>query len=101
LVAWTLIVVDATIDYHGWQQITIVDPAHRGHRLGISSKLENLAYARGAGVAAGQGTGRAVGGEPSRSIFGLMAIESTIHNPWPALPVAEWQDTRDRLQLYT
>ncbi len=46
LVAWTLLVVDPTIDHHGWQQITIVDPAHRGHRLGIIAKLENLAYAR-------------------------------------------------------
>jgi RimJ/RimL family protein N-acetyltransferase len=41
-----LLVVDPTIDHHGWQQITIVDPAHRGHRLGIIAKLENLAYAR-------------------------------------------------------
>jgi len=46
LVAWTLMVVDATIDHHGWQQITIVDPAHRGHRLGIIAKLENLAHVR-------------------------------------------------------
>jgi GNAT superfamily N-acetyltransferase len=46
LVAWTLVVVDAMIDYHGWQQITIVDPVHRGNRLGIIAKVENLAYAR-------------------------------------------------------
>jgi len=30
-----------------------------------------------------------------------MAIESTVQHRWPVLPVAEWQDTRDTLQLYT
>ncbi len=44
LVAWTTLVFEPTIPDHAWQHITIVDPAHRGHRLGIWSKLANLRY---------------------------------------------------------
>lgn len=33
--------------HHAWQHITIVDPAHRGHRLGMWVKLANLRYTRG------------------------------------------------------
>jgi GNAT superfamily N-acetyltransferase len=46
VVAHTVISVEAGIDEHAWQQITIVDPAHRGHRLGLLVKLANHAYAR-------------------------------------------------------
>ncbi|RAN97780.1 hypothetical protein GAR05_03306 [Micromonospora saelicesensis] len=42
LVAWTLLEVGASADWHAFQQITIVDPAHRGHRLGLIAKAENL-----------------------------------------------------------
>ncbi|MFD6568622.1 GNAT family N-acetyltransferase [Micromonospora profundi] len=42
LVAWTLLDVGASADWHAFQQITIVDPAHRGHRLGLLAKIENL-----------------------------------------------------------
>ncbi|MEU7613188.1 GNAT family N-acetyltransferase [Micromonospora sp. NPDC049204] len=42
LVAWTLLDVGASADWHAYQQITIVDPAHRGHRLGLIAKAENL-----------------------------------------------------------
>ncbi|GAB3797109.1 GNAT family N-acetyltransferase [Micromonospora zhanjiangensis] len=45
LVAWTTIDVGATPDWHAFQQITIVDPAHRGRRLGTLLKIENLRYA--------------------------------------------------------
>lgn len=45
LVAWTMIDVGATPDWHAFQQITIVDPDHRGHRLGTIAKIENLRYA--------------------------------------------------------
>ena len=30
-----------------------------------------------------------------------MVAQSTVEGRWPGLPIAEWQDTRDTLQLYT
>ncbi|GGO12089.1 GNAT family N-acetyltransferase [Micromonospora parathelypteridis] len=42
LVAWTLLDVGASADWHAFQQITLVDPAHRGRRLGLIAKAENL-----------------------------------------------------------
>jgi hypothetical protein len=42
LAAWTMIGFDADITTQAWQQTTIVDPDHRGHRLGMLVKLENL-----------------------------------------------------------
>jgi GNAT superfamily N-acetyltransferase len=44
LAAWTMISFDRDITAHAWQQTTIVDPEHRGHRLGMLVKLENLQY---------------------------------------------------------
>ncbi|MFI7603752.1 GNAT family N-acetyltransferase [Micromonospora sp. NPDC049366] len=44
LVAWTLLDVGPSADWHAYQQITIVDPDHRGHRLGLLTKIENLRY---------------------------------------------------------
>ncbi|MBX7264986.1 GNAT family N-acetyltransferase [Micromonospora sp. Llam7] len=44
LVAWTLLDVGPSADWHALQQITIVDPEHRGHRLGLLAKIENLRH---------------------------------------------------------
>ncbi|MER7417865.1 GNAT family N-acetyltransferase [Micromonospora peucetia] len=44
VVAWTLLEVGASADWHAFQQITIVDPEHRGHRLGLLAKVENLRH---------------------------------------------------------
>lgn len=45
LVAWSMLGLGHSADWHAWQQITIVDPAHRGHRLGLLAKIENLGHA--------------------------------------------------------
>jgi GNAT superfamily N-acetyltransferase len=44
LVAWTTLAKDSDNDWHCWQQITIVEPKHRGHRLGALVKVENLRF---------------------------------------------------------
>jgi GNAT superfamily N-acetyltransferase len=46
LVAWTTLSGADDTPTHLWQHITLVDPLHRGHRLGTIAKVENLAYAR-------------------------------------------------------
>lgn len=42
VVAHTMIALDDGDDVHAWQQIAIVDPADRGHRLGLLVKAANL-----------------------------------------------------------
>jgi hypothetical protein len=42
LISWSAIAFDAGHTEHGWQNITIVDPDHRGHRLGLIVKIENM-----------------------------------------------------------
>jgi GNAT superfamily N-acetyltransferase len=42
LAAWTHIAFEADQTEHGWQEITLVHPGHRGRRLGMLVKLENV-----------------------------------------------------------
>lgn len=44
LVAWTTLNMGATVRWHAFQHITIVEPRHRGHRLGAIVKVENLRW---------------------------------------------------------
>lgn len=46
LVAFTDITTSACVDWHAGQCDTIVDPPHRGHRLGMLVKAANLALLR-------------------------------------------------------
>jgi RimJ/RimL family protein N-acetyltransferase len=48
LVAWTAIGGDRQLDWFAWQGITIVEPRHRGHRLGALVKVANLRWVRAA-----------------------------------------------------
>lgn len=46
IVARTKLAFEADDDAHARQRVTIVEPAHRGHRLGLLVKSANHAYAR-------------------------------------------------------
>jgi GNAT superfamily N-acetyltransferase len=45
IVAWTALALEYSVPDHAWQGITLVDPPHRGHRLGTIVKVANLRYA--------------------------------------------------------
>jgi GNAT superfamily N-acetyltransferase len=44
--AWTMLAFAPDGSTHAWQQTTIVDPDHRGHRLGTLVKIENVRFTR-------------------------------------------------------
>ena len=46
LVAWSGLHQQFSVHDHAWQGITIVHPAHRGHRLGTIVKIENYRQAQ-------------------------------------------------------
>lgn len=46
IVAWTCIAKERSLDWNAFQLITIVDPDHRGRRLGALIKVENLRHFR-------------------------------------------------------
>jgi GNAT superfamily N-acetyltransferase len=47
MVAFTWLISDVDEETHAWQNTTLVDPDHRGHRLGMLVKLDNLDHLRG------------------------------------------------------
>jgi GNAT superfamily N-acetyltransferase len=48
LVAWTFLAGSDDRPWQAWQNITLVHPEHRGHRLGLLVKLDNLRHIRAA-----------------------------------------------------
>ncbi|WP_250028224.1 GNAT family N-acetyltransferase [Paractinoplanes maris] len=46
MVAFTWLVTDLDRPVHAWQNTTLVAPGHRGHRLGMLVKLDNLDHIR-------------------------------------------------------
>jgi GNAT superfamily N-acetyltransferase len=42
VVGWSALYMEEDEPSHAWQGTTIIDPDHRGHRLGLLIKLENL-----------------------------------------------------------
>ncbi|HYN95155.1 MAG TPA: GNAT family N-acetyltransferase, partial [Pilimelia sp.] len=88
VVAWSGLSFEDGVPWHAWQQNTIVEERHRGHRLGTIVKIENLRRARAA--------------EPGlRFIDTLNAAENThmiaINEALGFRPVDAWHDWQQDL----
>jgi GNAT superfamily N-acetyltransferase len=76
LVACTELVVAAEAQRQAWQMLTVVDPEHRGHRLGLAVKLANLdALAVHAPDVRLIVTGNAAVNEPMIAVNDMMGFE--------------------------
>jgi GNAT superfamily N-acetyltransferase len=76
LVTMSEIVVGADTPTQGWQAITVVHPAHRGHRLGLAVKIANLdALAARASAVRLIVTGNAAVNAPMIAVNDLLGFE--------------------------
>jgi GNAT superfamily N-acetyltransferase len=76
LVACTELSISAESPWQAWQMLTVVQPEHRGHRLGLAVKLANLdALARHAPHVRLIVTGNAVVNAPMIAVNELMGFE--------------------------
>ena len=87
MVAWTTLSGPTIVPHHIWQHITLVHPGHRGHRLGLIVKLENLKHAlRYRPALAAIDTWNATSNEHMLAINRAMGFRAVDH--W-----VDWQET--------
>lgn len=88
LIAWTQLNGSRSHPDHAWQGITLVDPDHRGHRLGLLIKLANLAQIRELHAGLERvSTFNAATNQHMLAInrqMGFREVESVLHFQWTA-----------------